>query len=135
MFAGIVERGIKPIAYLPVCIIGYRDTAGFRDAFKTCRDVDPITEDVIIFEDNVSNVHAYAKLDTPVTLDGGITLCHPALNVKRATDRIHSARKFKQNAIASGLDDPPAVMRDGWVEKLSPMSLERGECAFLVDAH
>ena len=64
---------------------------GVRDPFEPRRDIHPIAENVIAFDNNVANIDSDAKFDALVTLGGGITFCHPALNVERAADRINGA--------------------------------------------
>ena len=39
------------------------DAAGLRYPFQTYRNIDPITKDIIICDDNITDVNADAKLD------------------------------------------------------------------------
>ena len=64
-----------------------------------------------------------------------LTVNHPPLHFGGATDRIDHARKFRQQPIAGGLDDPPVVLGDLRVDQLPAMRLEAFERAFLVRTH
>jgi hypothetical protein len=49
--------------------------------------------------------------------------------------RVGDAVEFDQHAVAGGLDDAAAVLRDGRIDELDPVGLETRECPGLVDLH
>src|SRR5262249_56589716 len=101
-----VGEGISGLAgALPVRVFRKADTAGGRNLFEPCRDVDALAEHVASFNDDVSDVDADTEFDTAVARDAGIALCHSALHRYGAGDCFHDRRERKQQAVARGLDD------------------------------
>jgi len=57
------------------------------------------------------------------------------LQLDRAGDRIHCARKLDQHAITHHLDDAPVMFGDSWLKNLSTPGFERNQGAGLVPFH
>src|SRR6516225_5300162 len=49
--------------------------------------------------------------------------------------RVDDAGELDEDAVASELDDAPAVLLDLGIDQLAAVPLQRGERAFLVDPH
>ncbi|HEV7392144.1 MAG TPA: hypothetical protein VGO08_10900, partial [Burkholderiales bacterium] len=56
LFASIIEGDVEFIAYMSVGIIGKADTARFCVSFETHCNIDPITKDIIVFDNNITDV-------------------------------------------------------------------------------
>ena len=48
--------------------------------------------------------------------------------------RVYNALKLDDAAVAGSLDDPAAMQRDGWVDKVAAKGAEPGENSLLVRA-
>ena len=78
---------------------------------------------------------ADAEPDPPLLGYLGLAVDHPPLDLGGATDRIHDAGKFRQEAVAGVLYDPAPVLRDLRHDQLSEMGLEALVRAFFVSSH
>ena len=78
---------------------------------------------------------ADAKFDPLGLRHCGILLNHAALHLDGASGGIDDAGELDQNAVASRLDDPPAMRGDGGVHEGLSGSLETSQDAFFVRAH
>ena len=76
------------------------------------RDVDAVAEDVVAVDDDVAEIDADPQLETAVDLDWIIRRTDCLLHLDRTAQRVDNARKIRQQAVACGADDPPAVFRD-----------------------
>ena len=76
-----------------------------------------------------------AEVDAPLGRNLGIARGHPLLHRDSAAHRIDHARKFQQQPVASGLDDPPAVFGDLRVNKLPPVGFQSRQGGAVVAAH
>ena len=92
-----------------VCRIGDVDAARLRNAFEPGRDVPPIAQDVIAFHQHVPEIDADTKPHLPILQQICVPLCHELLNRDSALDCGNDGGEFRQDAIARGLDDPPAM--------------------------
>jgi hypothetical protein len=68
---------------------------------------------------NVAKVDPDAKSDAALLRHRRIAISHPALNLGRASHRNDNAGEFRQQAIACGFDDAPAMPGDLQVDQLS----------------
>jgi hypothetical protein len=80
---------------------------GSASVCRRAGDVDAIAEDVVIVNDDVTDVDADAKLDPILGGDARITFSHTVLNVDRAAHSVDNAREFQQQAVTGRLDDRP----------------------------
>jgi hypothetical protein len=92
-------------------------------------------ENVVPIHDNIANIDANPELNLLILIHSGITLSHPALNVHRATCRIHDACRLDQHSIAGSLYGTAAVLTNLWINEFASMCLELSKRAFLLDAH
>jgi hypothetical protein len=120
---------------LPISIIGKADTTGLCDPFKARSDIDAITEDVVVVDDDVSDVDADPKSNTLMMRDVNILPSHALLNFNGTSRGIHRARELDQHAVAGGLDDASAMRGDGGINQRLSEHLELRERALLVEAH
>ena len=65
--AEIADGQIEPCFHLPIGVLRKTDRAGFCDPFQSRGDVDTIAHEIAVaFLDNVAEMYADAKLDTPL---------------------------------------------------------------------
>src|SRR5436190_14335966 len=108
--AQIIVDEVDLAADLPLCIIGDTDAARLRYSLEACRDVDAISKNIVIINDDVADVNADTKFDPAVLREAGVVRGHTTLNLDGASRRIHCARELDQHAVARGLHDATSVL-------------------------
>ena len=116
-------------------IVGNADAAWFCDPFKTHRNIDPVTKDIIVCDDNITDVNADAKFDPLVLRHIGILLRHAALNFVGASDGIDHAGELNESAVPGILDDASVMLSDFGIEKRLSESFQLRQRAFFVDPY
>ena len=116
-------------------IVGNTNTTRFCDPFETHRNIDPITKDIVVFDDNITNVNADAKLDPLDLRYIYIVFGHAALNFDRTAYGIDDAGELDESAVPGILDDAPAMIRDLWIKKRLSNSFQLRQRAFFVDPY
>ncbi len=53
----ILKRYIYLAPNLPTCVVRNADTARFCDPFETHCNIDPVTKDIVIFDNNIADVN------------------------------------------------------------------------------
>src|SRR5262249_37671354 len=135
LVAHVLERKIELIAHLIAHDAADADPAWLRQSLQTRSDIDAVAVNILVVDDDVTDVETDAKLDTLFRRDLGVALGDLPLDVDRAAYRIDDARKLDEDAVARGLDDAPAVLRDFWIDDRASVALECGQRAFLIHAH
>lgn len=99
------------------------DRAGFGNRFQPGGDIDRVAENIPVFQDDIADIDADAILDA--LLAGGILLAllHRLLDLQGAAHGRLRRIEARQHAVACGLDDLAAGLRDGRVDQLAPMEL------------
>jgi hypothetical protein len=69
-------------------IVGNTDTTRFCDPFQTHCNIDPITKDIVVFDDDITDVNADAKFDPLGLRYIDIVFGYAALNFDRAANGI-----------------------------------------------
>ena len=110
------------------------DAAGLGQRFEAGGDIDAVTEDVAVLDDDIANVHADAELDRLIGGTPALRSVIAALHLDGAVQRIDHAGELDQHAVAGGLDDAAAVLGDLRVDELAAQRLQPGERAVLVRA-
>ena len=131
----VVEGDIDLATDLSIGVIGQADPAGLGNALKASGDIDAVAEDIIVVDDDVSDVYPNAELDPEVLRHTVVLFSHAVLDSDRTARSIHRASEFNQHAVAGGFDDPAAMGGDGGVDEGRSNRFEPGQRAFLVDAH
>jgi len=135
LLADICELRIDLAAHLAERVFRDTDAAGLGDALEPRRDIDAVTVDVSVLDDDVAEVDADPEGD-PLFLEcPGIAFGHSSLYGNRASDGFDHARELDQNAVAGGLNDAAAVLGDLGIDQCGAMRLEPREGIFLVGAH
>src|SRR5260221_14448267 len=89
--AHILKRTLNLAPNLPVSIVGNANPTRLCDPFETHCNIDPITKDIIVCADNITDVNADAKFDPLVLRHIGILFRHAALDFVGASDGIDHA--------------------------------------------
>jgi hypothetical protein len=116
-------------------IVGDADTARFRDPFETYRNIDPITKDIVLFDDNITDMNTDAKLDPPDMRHVGISFGHAALNFDRASHGVDDAGELNESAVPGILDYASAMLSYFGIEKRLSKSFQLRQRAFFVDPY
>ena len=59
-------------ADLPLCVVGYADTAGLRNPLQPRSNIDSVPEDIVVIDDDIADVNADPELDSVVMWHVGI---------------------------------------------------------------
>jgi hypothetical protein len=93
---------------------GIRDEHAPRlgEGFQPGRDVDAITVDPALVVDHVAQVDPDAKPHAATLGHPVVARRHHGLDLDRALGGADDARELRHDAVAGGVDDPPAVLAD-----------------------
>jgi hypothetical protein len=128
----VVETHIDPVTDLIVNSTRDRNASRHSDAFEPRCNIDAIAENIVVIDDDVSQMDADAELD-PLGLGYlRVLVSHAALKFDRASRCIDGTGEFDQHTVASGLDDAAAMFGDCGVDKRFSESLQLRQRAFLV---
>jgi hypothetical protein len=118
-----------------VSIVGNANPTRLCDPFETHCNIDPVTKDIIVCNDNITDVNADAKFDPLVLRDVDILFGHAALNFVGASDGIDHAGELDESAVPGVLDDASAMISDFGIKKCLSKSFQLRQRAFLVDPY
>ena len=74
LLADVVEEKVDLAPNLPVGIVGQADATRLRYSLQSCCDVDAVTEDIVIVDDDIADVDAYPKFVSEILRDIGVLL-------------------------------------------------------------
>jgi hypothetical protein len=131
----ILECSVELATQLSVNVFRNTHTAGLGDGFQTRCNVHPISKDIVVFNDDISDMNANPKLDAPTLRHTGVAFCHPPLNVDCAASRVDDARKLDQDVVALRPDEPAPMLGYFGIDKISSVGFKLRERAFLVGSH
>jgi hypothetical protein len=135
LLAHVLEREIELVPHLLVRRGTDADPTRLGQRLQSGRDVNAITEDVVLFGNDIAQVHADAKTDAPLFGHLGLPISHPALDLDGAAHRVHNTRKFRQQAVAGILYGMATMVLDLWLNYLAEMCPEAFVSPFLVRPH
>src|SRR6266849_6946807 len=133
LLSHIITGNLNLAPDLPIGIIGHADPARFGDALKAGSNIDPITKDIVVFNDNITDVNADAKFNPLDLRYIDIVFGHAALNFDRAAYGIYDAAELDESAVPGILDDTSAMLSDFRIEKRFSKSFQLRQRAFFVD--
>jgi len=116
-------------------IIGNANPTRLCDPFETHCNIDPITKDIIVCDDNITDVNADAKFDPLVLRHIGISFRHAALDFVGASHGVDDAGEFNKGAVPCILDDTSVMFSDFGIEKCLSKSFQLHQRAFFVDPY
>ena len=126
LWSYIIKYDLDLAAYLPISVIRNTHSASIGYSFKTSRNIDAITKNIIVIEDDITDMNANSKFDPFVLRHVSILISHAALDVGGAPHRIDGAGKLDQHAVPGGLDDATAMRGNRRVEKGFTERFEQG---------
>src|SRR5216684_1107551 len=109
----ILKRNIYLATNLPMCIVRNADTARFCDPFETHRNIDPVTKDIVFFDNNITEVNADAKFDPFVLRHIGILFCHAALDFVGTSHGVDTLPRVGPAFLTRGIDFFRPQLRNG----------------------
>jgi hypothetical protein len=135
LLSHVVPGNLDLTPDLPIGIIGNADPARFGDALKAGSNIDPIAEDIVVFNDNITDVNADSKFNPLELWYIDIVFGHAALNFDRAAYGVHGACELDESAVPGILDDTSAMISDFWIEKRPSESFQLRQRAFFIDPY
>ncbi len=133
--AQVVENLIKLSGYLLVNRAGnaYSTWIGY---FLNARCyVDPVTQQVNTFGNDVTDVDTYPEPDLTIGFDMLVAIGHAFLKGTRAPQRVDGARELNEQAVTGSVGDTPTMLVDQPVDQFPTMSAKRAYRTFLVLAN
>ncbi len=112
LFSTIFERVGELRTHVLVHRGGDADSAGLRQRFEASGYVDSIPQDVVIVDDDITEIDADAQYDALRVRESGVPPSHRLLQRDGASHRLHRTRELHQNAVAFDPDDPPSMSLD-----------------------
>jgi hypothetical protein len=131
----IFECDLDLVAHLIAHYPADTDPAGLPESFQTGRDIHSVAEDVLAFDNYIAEVDADAKLDPLLPPGGFVTPGHPPLKLDPAPHGVDDAGKFREQAVAGVLHDPPAVLGDLRMDQFLEVPSEPPVGSLLISAH
>src|SRR6266849_2802836 len=135
LLSHIITGNLNLAPDLPIGIIGHADPARFGDALKAGSNIDPITKDIVVFNDNITDVNADAKFNPLDLRYIDIVFGHAALNFDRAAYGIYDAAELDESAVPGILDDTSVMLSDFRIEKRFSKSFQLRQRAFFVNPY
>src|SRR5438046_2923490 len=114
----MLAKGRTAIEVLPGTTIAVGALRG--GARASCQGA--IAEQVVSLDDHIAEIDADAKLEAPVSGNGGVPVRHPPLHGKRALYRGHDARELDQQSVTGGLHHAAAMLGQPWENELGKVS-------------
>jgi hypothetical protein len=119
--------------HLPIGIIRQAHAARLTFALDPRSDVDTITKNVAVIDDDVANVYSHPELDARL-IPLGQSFRNLLLN-RDGGSGINGTRELDQHAVASGLDDTTPMGGDCGIDDLASARFQGRERADLDGAH
>src|SRR6476660_8910939 len=105
LLAPVDECRVNPAAQVPIGVLRNANPTRLRDAFETHRNIDPVTKDIVLFDNNITDVNADAKFDPLVLRHVDILFGHAALNFVGKSHAVDHAGELSNSAVPGILDD------------------------------
>jgi hypothetical protein len=129
----LILKGLSSFPRIWRCAIGYADAACLGKSFQPGRDIHAVAEDVVVVEDDVTDVNADTEFNSSLLAHVDVFERDPSLPpLRRSARHLRRWRTRPQHAVARRLNNPPSMRSDCGVYYRVPESLELGECAFLI---
>jgi hypothetical protein len=135
LLAHIVEHKVDLASY--IFLHAGRDANSTRlgDAFKTCGDVNAVTENVAVLLHNVADINSDAKQNPAVLGFPDVAASHFSLNCDSATHSVDRTCELDEKPVTRRLDDSPAVTGDTRIQHITTMRGQPRQRPFFVDFH
>jgi hypothetical protein len=117
-----------------LCVVRDANATRLRNPFKASGDVDAVAKDIVVIDDDVTDVDADAKFDPLDLRHRSILLSHTALDLNGAAHRIYDTAELSEHAIARVLDDLATMFADLGISEPTQTLPQPDVCPFLVQA-
>src|SRR5262249_12535090 len=111
--AEVVARQPQLAFHLFVNTSGDADAAGFGQSLQPRRDIDAVTEQVVVIDHDVAEVDADPDLHAVILRQVEGSFSQVILNLDRGPPGLDGAREFGHQAVAGAAEDAAAVIGDG----------------------
>ena len=128
----ILKRYIYLATNLPTSVVRDADAARLCNPFETHRNIDPVTKDIVFFDNDITDVNADAKFDPFVLWHIDILFGHAALNFVGTSHGVDHAGELGNSAVPGILDDTSVMLRDFGIEKRLSERFQSRQRAFFV---
>src|SRR6516162_3438573 len=135
LLAEIVKGEVEAVAHLLVSRGTEANPARLGQRFEAGGNVDAVSEDVAILDDDVTDIDAHAKFDAPLCRCCGVAGGHLPLHLDRTAHRIDDAGELGKEAVAGSLDDATAMLGDFGVAEFTANCTQGREGALFVPTH
>ena len=130
----ILKGEIDLPADLTLCVVRDANATRLRNPLKASGDVDAVPKDIVVIDDDVTDVDADAKFDPLDLRHRSILLSHTALDLNGAAHRIYDTAELGEHAIARVLDDLATMFADLGISGPTQPLPQPDVCPFLVQA-
>src|SRR6266536_712978 len=134
LLAGIVKNHVQLVTDVPVRIFRNADAAGLSNRFKPRRYIHTIAEDILAFDQHVTQIDADAKQHAPILRHVSIPLDHELLHRHGTLDGRHDGWELHQQAVSRRLDNPAASTGQERINSRPVLAESLGR-AGLIGAH
>src|SRR2546421_575691 len=131
----ILKRYIYLATNLPTSVIRDADTARLCNPLETHCNIDPVTKDIVLFDNDITDVNADAELDPLVLRHVDILFGHAALNFVGTSHGVDHAGELSNSAVPGILDDTSVMLSDFGIKKRLPKNFQLRQRAFFVDPY
>src|SRR5262249_2695831 len=112
---------------------GEAHSTRFALVLDTRRYVDAVTEDVVAFDDDITDIDADTKRNVRSVIGGPRP--HAVLDLSGAGDGVDDTGKFDQQAIAHRLEDASFMTSDCGINDTGSMRFQGPERPHSINAH
>ena len=135
LLAAIGEREIGLPIQLSLHHVADADAAGRGQRFEACRHIDPVPEQILSFNNNITKVDADTKGDLTIRWDFGLIDCDALLEGYGTGDGVDGGGEFHNGAVPHQLDDAALVFCQQRIEELLSDALDRCERDGFIGFH
>jgi hypothetical protein len=108
----ILKRYIYLATNLPTSVVRDADAARLCNPFETHCNIDPVTKDIVFFDNNITDVNADAEFDLLVLRHVDILFGHAALNFVGTSHGVDHAGELGNSAVPGILDNTSVMLND-----------------------
>ncbi len=120
---------------LTIGVVRQTNITWLGNTLQPSGNIDTVAEDIVLIENDITDVDADAELDPLILRRDGTLFGHTALDFNCTAHRIDGAGKLDQHSVTGCLDNAPTMGGDGGIEKSLSDRLEPRQSAFLVGPH
>ena len=137
VLTGVLKGDAEPVetgVHVFLHAVRHADTANFRQCLQARCHVHPVTMDAGVLDD-VADVDPHSELEPLLWRHLCISVGHRALDLDRATHRVHDACKQDEQPVASRPCHPATVFLDLGLNELAVMGIQLSEGALVVSPY